>query len=114
LKESVRTESSSLLPLLLTDTSRFPLLISDVAVVRANIGFNILITIKSTTAATTIFKKAKIVCRNIEFCEVFPTYFPNFVTNAFDESTKDNALVSNVVFISLSVVAVAVASELIC
>jgi hypothetical protein len=44
LNDSVRTESSSPLSLLLTATLGFPLVISDVAVMRANIGFDIFLT----------------------------------------------------------------------
>ena len=41
---------------------------------------------------------AKSICRNIEFCELFFLYSPNFVTNTFDEFTKGNAPVSSIVF----------------
>jgi hypothetical protein len=60
-----------------------------------------------------MFRTAKNPCRNIEYCELILAYSPKSVTNKFDESTKDDALVSAVVLMSLSAVNVA-GVELIC
>jgi hypothetical protein len=60
-----------------------------------------------------MFRTAKSPSREIEYYEPLLAHSPKSVTNTFDEFTKDDALVSAVVLMTLSAVNV-VGVELIC